>query len=100
MKEHGRVAGTKITHCPQGHPYDDENTLTRRNGHRKCRECGREAARQRQRSQTHCKNGHELAGDNLLIVKNGKRKCRTCEEARKALVAERMREIWAERRAG
>jgi|SRR5579884_1353621 len=29
------------THCPQGHPYDDENTLVRSNGIRECRECGR-----------------------------------------------------------
>jgi hypothetical protein len=99
MSERERTANAKVTHCPQGHEYTPENTLIRRNGRRKCRECGREAARQQQRSQTHCKNGHALEGDNLLIVKNGKRKCRTCEEARKALVSERMREVWAERKA-
>ena len=32
------------THCPQGHPYDEENTL-RYGGKRKCRACKNEAAR-------------------------------------------------------
>lgn len=32
------------THCPQGHPYDDENTA-RRQGRRVCRACDRERAR-------------------------------------------------------
>jgi hypothetical protein len=31
----------KKTHCPQGHPYSDENTYRPPTGHRKCRECGR-----------------------------------------------------------
>lgn len=29
------------THCPQGHPYDDENTRTNAAGHRWCRACQR-----------------------------------------------------------
>ena len=35
------------THCPQGHPYDDANTVVRPNGGRRCRACHRtaEAAR-------------------------------------------------------
>jgi hypothetical protein len=99
MAERKRQPNANVTHCPQDHPYDEENTLIRRGGRRKCRECGREAARQRQRAMTHCKNDHALEGDNLLIVKNGKRKCRICEEARAAKAAERMREIWAERKA-
>ena len=32
------------THCPQGHPYDEENTYYRANGSRQCRACGREQA--------------------------------------------------------
>lgn len=39
------------THCPQGHPYDEENTysLITRNGYvnRLCRSCRREKRRQR-----------------------------------------------------
>lgn len=99
MAERKRQPKANVTHCPQGHPYDDENTLIRRDGRRKCRECGREAGRKRQAAIAVCKNGHPLEGDNLLIVKNGKRKCRTCEEARAAATAERMTKLWAERRA-
>lgn len=35
------VAGRNAakTECPQGHPYDDENTLIRANGNRVCRTC-------------------------------------------------------------
>jgi hypothetical protein len=35
------------THCPQGHPYSQENTYLRPNGHRKCRTCKREGDRRR-----------------------------------------------------
>lgn len=33
------------THCPQGHPYDDENTHLSREGWRSCKECNRSRAR-------------------------------------------------------
>lgn len=33
------------THCPQGHPYDAENTLRTRDGKRVCRTCARAATR-------------------------------------------------------
>ena len=33
------------THCPQGHPYDAENTYVTPAGHRYCRVCNRAAAR-------------------------------------------------------
>ncbi len=36
-----------ITHCPQGHPYDDENTCVRVDGQRDCRSCNRERMRRR-----------------------------------------------------
>lgn len=29
------------THCPQGHPYDEANTMVRGNGRRVCRTCAR-----------------------------------------------------------
>ena len=35
------------THCPQGHPYDEENTYTSREGVRACRACGRIRDRKR-----------------------------------------------------
>jgi hypothetical protein len=37
------------THCAQGHAYTPENTLWRAEGWRNCRECNRQAARERQR---------------------------------------------------
>jgi HNH endonuclease len=33
------------THCPQGHPYDEENTGPRKGGGRACRACARERMR-------------------------------------------------------
>ncbi len=33
------------THCPKGHPYDDENTMIEANGGRKCKTCNREKVR-------------------------------------------------------
>lgn len=35
------------THCFRGHPFDDENTQVRRDGHRRCRECIRQSFIQR-----------------------------------------------------
>lgn len=35
---HGRNPSSKKTHCPQGHPYDEENTLIV-SGNRRCRIC-------------------------------------------------------------
>ncbi len=32
------------THCPSGHPYDEENTYVRADGERNCRTCARERA--------------------------------------------------------
>ena len=36
----------KRTHCPQGHPYDETNTITYK-GRRMCRTCNRERGRDR-----------------------------------------------------
>lgn len=37
------------THCANGHPFDEENTIFRPNGRRRCRECSRTEARERWR---------------------------------------------------
>lgn len=37
----------RVTHCPQGHPYDAENTAIKVDGSRRCKTCHR--ARERQR---------------------------------------------------
>lgn len=46
MVAKGRMRGpaylnTLKTHCPQGHPYDEANTIHLRDGGRRCRECKR-----------------------------------------------------------
>jgi hypothetical protein len=43
------------THCPRGHVYDAENTMTTKKGHRLCRTCRRDqwtAYRQRRKEKT------------------------------------------------
>lgn len=44
MDEKGRRvnASSYVTHCPQGHPYDDYNTLIWADGKRRCRICEKE----------------------------------------------------------
>lgn len=41
---HGTHGNARKEECPQGHPYDEENTY-RWGGHRYCRSCAREKAR-------------------------------------------------------
>lgn len=41
----GRWRTERITHCPQGHPYDEENTYRDRKG-RQCRACHRTSNRE------------------------------------------------------
>lgn len=42
-----------ITHCPVGHRYDRKNTYITRRNERKCRACGRSAARIRRLEASH-----------------------------------------------
>ena len=44
------------THCPQGHPYDDENTIVDKQGHRRCARC-----RIRQHREEHERNRERYA---------------------------------------
>jgi hypothetical protein len=62
------------TECPQGHPYDDENTIRSAAG-RGCREC--KNARRRKgaaRPKTHCAAGHLRSPEN----KTPSGHCREC----------------------
>lgn len=43
--ENSRRAAALITHCPQGHAYDEENTRRESSGHRRCRTCRKEKDR-------------------------------------------------------
>lgn len=40
--QHGTHAMVNRTHCPQGHPYNEENTMMSSKGSRLCRTCQRE----------------------------------------------------------
>lgn len=40
----GRIRGRK-THCPQGHPYDEANTILQEGKYKSCRTCARAAQR-------------------------------------------------------
>ncbi|MGV8064597.1 NUMOD4 motif-containing HNH endonuclease [Mycobacterium kansasii] len=47
---HGTHRSVRATECPNGHPYDDENTyIAPRTGQRVCRECVRTKSREYQR---------------------------------------------------
>lgn len=39
------ISNRAKTHCPKGHPYDEENTYSPPSGGRFCRECGRAATK-------------------------------------------------------
>lgn len=43
--ENSRRAAALITHCPQGHAYDEENTRRESSGQRRCRICRKEKDR-------------------------------------------------------
>lgn len=47
-KRPGRWNAAK-THCPKGHPYDDENTYVRPDGGRECKKCARQRTRERRK---------------------------------------------------
>lgn len=87
--EAGRHNAVK-THCAQGHPFDEENTLLRSDG-RQCRTCRNKASRAANRrargtaedavhngDKTHCKSGHEFTPENTRIRPTGGRECKEC----------------------
>lgn len=45
MRKKKRDYSSKITHCTNGHLYDNENTYTNNLGHKRCRICNKERAR-------------------------------------------------------
>lgn len=77
--------------CPQGHEYDEQNTLFPKRGGRACRECVRVASLRKMRAvrgtpdgavhnrdKTHCKNGHEFTAENTKLTATGARICKAC----------------------
>ena len=103
--ENLKRAAAVIQACPQGHPYDENNTLRNMDGHRICRQCNRNRyhlktfghdfipdaenpSRKRQRCRicreiaesqpAYCPYGHEYTPDNKLLDGKGKRVCLQC----------------------
>lgn len=88
------------THCPQGHPYDAENTYVTPSGTRQCKECGRRSTREYLLREAEARNagaplkpvihkvdrcpkGHPYDEANTCVVKTtGGRVCRTCARER------------------
>lgn len=83
------------THCPNGHPYDAENTRFEKRGGRvgrKCKVCESERKRAAyakkrvegpgrgsfMRDKTHCPRGHEYNDENTYQRPNGSRVCKVC----------------------
>lgn len=85
-----------MTHCKNGHKYDEANTAWSRAGHRVCRTCQREAvARGRaakkpkgykfvhhHSAKTHCAQGHPFDEANTYWYR-GWRQCRACGNERR-----------------
>ena len=68
-------AGEAIEACPQGHPYNDENTRLSVNGHRLCRQCAVDSG-----NAGHLKvHGHSFVPDPASLSA-GKRKCLICRQ--------------------
>lgn len=100
------------THCPQGHPYDAQNTYINPSGYKTCRTCVRERMRDRRlrgleivrrksggrryrpqrvgqgghnAAKTHCPRDHPYNEENIIYSKDGRRWCRTCARANSAV---------------
>lgn len=78
--ENTRRGAARITHCPQGHPYDQTNTRIRSRGSRECSTCAREKARARYAMREICGHGHAYTPENTIFRADGTRWCRTCRE--------------------
>lgn len=104
--KHPAVVNAAKEVCPQGHPYDEENTyrFTRPGTGattRICRKCNVEAQRRRRGSEpkprataTHCANGHPWEG-NERRTKSGGRYCAACNRLAGQRFRERRRDATA-----
>lgn len=90
----GRHNNQVKTHCPNGHEYNEENTLITSKG-RYCRECRkahglnhyyrvrREKELHPRPPVTHCKRGHEYTEENTYIQPStGLKHCNICRRER------------------
>lgn len=102
-----REGKTRVTHCPQGHPYNERNTLWvgPTKNHRGCRACynarsrqywhttRRDAEKAARRAAGYrggvaetatCKHGHPRTPENTYTTPNGYKTCRVCRNKRSA----------------
>lgn len=102
-----REGKARITHCPQGHPYDEANTMMvgPNKDRRACRRCyndrsaeywrnTRSAAEKRERrakgyrggfdETATCRHGHPRTPENTYTTPSGHRTCRVCRNKRSA----------------
>jgi len=105
-----REGKARIEECPQGHPYDEVNTMMvgPNKDRRACRRCyndrsaeywrtTRSAAQKQERraagyrggidETTTCPQGHERTPENTYTTPNGYRTCRVCRSERSAAYA-------------
>jgi HNH endonuclease len=105
QSENSRRRSARVTHCPQGHEYDETNTHYTPSGCRTCRACHRVRERIRQHAlpkrpprpvlpRTTCSKGHDLA-DAYITASSAtgrtNRTCRPCQKARYAAYVARKR---------
>ncbi|MEU1497334.1 HNH endonuclease signature motif containing protein [Streptomyces sp. NPDC005732] len=84
------AVNARKTHCPQGHPYSEANTIVNRVGQRSvrvCRSCMTARSKsggtmRRPEARTHCPQGHPYSDENTYRPPGGGRKCRTCRQAK------------------
>lgn len=89
-----RGAWAMKTHCPQGHPYNNDNTLKYGRGGRLCRTCRNERRRKPgnpPRSKTHCPQGHAKTPEN----RDASGHCRECARGWKKAYKARTKETAA-----
>jgi hypothetical protein len=93
--EHGTHFNAGKTHCKNGHPFDDANTIFTERG-RLCRACKsavnlrynkRERSKRgltwrprniRADADTHCANGHPYEDGSFSVLKSGAKRCLIC----------------------
>jgi hypothetical protein len=107
LADNVREGKARITHCPHGHEYTDDNTILvgPLKNRRQCRACTngrsraywhetRKTAQKEQRRErgyrggfdetSTCRHGHLRIPENVYIDPRGKRSCRACRNLRSA----------------
>lgn len=93
---------TAKTHCPQGHPYSEENTrISKQKGGkanmRSCIKCANirnnVPAKNTRLDITHCPQGHEYTEENTKVDKMNKRRCKICIKIKAKIVYDKKKEM-------